>query len=326
MKKTNKKSEKRHKSSHVKRRKTKKKDIFISNKITNKTNICSPTSNKLMNEYTCYTKDILIQLRDLWNMRHSDVQINTSDNKEIHRLLSLYLKNVCNKESCWLKQKIHFGEIQNEYKIKDLFAPFSPIEWNRNPNEWLSSIDIINVMKQYENAYKCFNFIGPTPIDFDKRIIKGNRNSECVWDELCNFDISQQIKEGKTKIGVIFNTDTHDKSGQHWISLFINIKKKFIFYFDSSGDKMPNEIRQLIDRIINQGQECEPKIQFKIDTTKGISHQKGDSECGIYSLFFIINMLEDKLTRNRLKTHIFTDKYVNLFRKIYFNQSLDNLT
>ena len=34
------------------------------------------------------------------------------------------------------------------------------------------------------------------------------------------------MKRGKTKIGIIFNTDPHDKPGQHWISMFINIKKK----------------------------------------------------------------------------------------------------
>jgi hypothetical protein len=31
----------------------------------------------------------------------------------------------------------------------------------------------MNVMKQYEKAYKCFDFIGPTPINFDKKKIYG---------------------------------------------------------------------------------------------------------------------------------------------------------
>ena len=77
----------------------------------------------------------------------------------------------------------------------DSFAPESPPEWKKNPNEWLSSIDIIDVMKQYEKAYKCFDFIGPSPIDFDTRKLYG----ECVWNELCNFNIADQLKNGKTK-------------------------------------------------------------------------------------------------------------------------------
>lgn len=106
--------------------------------------------------------------------------------------------------------------------MEDSFAPVSPPEWKKNPHEWLSSIDINDVMKQYEKAYNSFDFIGPSPIDFDTRKMYG----ECVWDELCNFNLKEQIKNGKTKIGIIFNTDPHNKSGQHWISMFINIKKK----------------------------------------------------------------------------------------------------
>ena len=37
------------------------------------------------------------------------------------------------------------------------------------------------------------------------------------------------------KIGIIFNTDPHNKSGSHWISLFIDVKKKIICFFDSVG-------------------------------------------------------------------------------------------
>ena len=162
------------------------------------------------------------------------------------------------------------------------------------------------------------NFIGPTPIDFDTRKLYG----ECVWDELCNFSIEEQIKSGKTKIGIIFNTDPHYKSGQHWISMFINIKKKKIFFFDSVGDKPHVEIIKLVDRIKEQGLNLDRKINFVFDTNEGIEHQYGNTECGIYSLFFIVHMLEDKLTEHYLKNHILKDEYMNKFRHVYFNDQL----
>jgi hypothetical protein len=255
-------------------------------------------------------------LRDLWNARHPDFKITTNSPKEIHRRISEHLSGVCNKESCWLKQKAEFGPIESD--MADSFAPESPPEWKKNPNEWLSSIDIMNVMKQYEKAYKCFDFIGPTPIDFDTRKLYG----ECVWDELCNFSIEEQIKNGKTKIGIIFNTDPHYKPGQHWISMFINIKKKKIFFFDSTGDKAPPQIMKLVDRIKEQGLNLDKKIKFKFDSNEGIEHQYGNTECGIYSLYFIVHMLEDKMTEHYLKTHILKDEYMNKFRRIYFNDSL----
>jgi hypothetical protein len=277
---------------------------------------CSPKSKDELNEFSCYTNKSLIKLRDRWNARHPDVKITTNSPKEIHKELSEHLKYICNNEACWLKQKTAFGQLESE--LTDSFAPESPSEWKKNPNEWLSSTDIMKVMKQYEKAYECFDFIGPSPIDFDTRKLYG----ECVWEELCNFNLEKLIKKGKTKIGIIFNTDPHNKPGQHWISMFINIKKKRIFFFDSTGDSPPQEIQVLIERIKEQGQNCSPTINFKVDSNEGVEHQYGNTECGIYSIFFIVHMLEDTTTEHYLKTHILRDEYMEKFRQVYFNDSL----
>jgi len=277
---------------------------------------CSPKEKGKMNDFSCYTNESLMKLKELWNARHPDVKITSNSPKEIHRFISEKLSGVCNKESCWLKQKGAFGKVDSD--IADSFAPESPPEWKKNPNEWLSSVDIMNVMKQYEKAYKCFDFIGPSPIDFDTRKLYG----ECVWDELCNFSLKEQIQHGKNKIGIIFNTDPHNKPGQHWISMFINIKKKKIFFFDSTGDKPVKEIMVLVDRIKEQGLNMSPKMNFEFDSNEGIEHQYGNTECGIYSLFFIVHMLEDKMTEHYLKTHILKDEYMEKFRKVYYNDSL----
>jgi len=277
---------------------------------------CSPKDKNEINDFTCYTDKSLFKLRDKWNLRHPDVKIVSNEPKEIHDLLKNYLSYVCNKESCWLKQKGEFGNLEEEFK--ESFAPESPTEWEKNPNEWLSSLDIIKVMKQYEKAYKCFDFIGPSPIDFDKRKLYG----ECVWEELCNFNLEGQIKKGKTKIGIIFNTDPHNKPGEHWISMFINIKKKQIFFFDSVGNTAPKEIMKFVEKIKSQGQNMNPKMNFTYDENHPVEHQYGNTECGIYSIFFIVHMLEDKMTDNYLKTHILKDEYMQKFRKVYFNDQL----
>jgi hypothetical protein len=96
------------------------------------------------------------------------------------------MKNVCNKESCWLKQKFTAGKVDD---LKESFAPESPEEWKSNPNEWLSSMDINKVMKQYEKAYKCFEFIGPSPIDYDTKKMYGENfaNPEEVEDNLAKI-------------------------------------------------------------------------------------------------------------------------------------------
>ena len=171
----------------------------------------SPTTK---NDFTCYNDETLLKIRELWNSRHPDAKIDSTESYDIWKNVKNNMKDVCNNESCWIKKMINDNKTNKEI-LTYTFAPSSPSEWKKNPNEWLSSVDIEKVMKQYEKAYTCFEFIGPSPIDFDTRMMY----DECVWPELCNFEIEKYIKKGKNKIGVIFNTDPHYKDGSHWISL-----------------------------------------------------------------------------------------------------------
>lgn len=258
----------------------------------------------------------MYKLKDIWNERHPDKPIKTHDPKEIWTMLKNYYAYICNKESCWIRKLAKGTKMEED--LLEAFAPESPEEWKRNPNEWLSSIDILEVMNQYEKKYKCFDFLGPSPIDYDTHKLYG----ECVFEELCHFNLQDQIDKGKTKIGIIFNLDPHYKSGSHWVSLFINIKKGDIFYFDSAGDDIPPQIEKFAKNVTEQGHNLKKRINFKLDKNYPIEHQYGNTECGVYSLFFIVHMLEDKITSHYLKTHILKDKYMEKFRKIYFNDDL----
>jgi len=300
---------------------------------------CSPVSNKKENkDYSCYSNASILNLRDKWNARHPDAKILSNDPKIVHNELYKHLQNVCDTEACWLKQTMDFGQIEDE-DMKGSFAPKSPKEWEKNPTEWLSSLDISKVMKQYEKAYPCFAFIGPTPIDFDTEL----SNGECVWKDLCNLEIKEILRKGKNKIGIVFNTDPHNKSGEHWISMFIKInmpegwirdgkkdgKNGFmypttgsIFFFDSVGSTAPKEVKNLADKIIKQGLKMNPQITFTYDENHPVEHQYGNTECGVYSLFFIVEMLKDKITGQYLKTHILKDDYIHTFRKKFYNPDL----
>uniref|UniRef100_A0A6C0I8M2 Ubiquitin-like protease family profile domain-containing protein n=1 Tax=viral metagenome TaxID=1070528 RepID=A0A6C0I8M2_9ZZZZ len=314
------------KKTHSKTRQTNKKHLANNNEILSfpkeeenksfKKLNCSPKGKNEVKEYTCYTDNDLQKLRNMWNARHPDKKIVTNDSKEIWSLLKNYYSNICNKESCWVRQMTKGTKMEKE--LLESFSPVSPEDWKKKPNEWLSSIDIIEVMNQYEKTYKCFDFLGPSPIDYDTHKLYG----ECVWEELCHFSLAEQIKKGKNKIGVIFNTDPHDRGGEHWISLFINIKKGTIFFFDSAGDKAPNQVMKFVNMVIDQGRNLPQKIDFQFDQNHPVEHQYKNTECGVYSLFFIIHMLEDNITSHYLKTHILKDEYMQQFRKVYFNEDL----
>jgi hypothetical protein len=276
---------------------------------------CSPENKN--KDYTCFTDDNLNKLKEMWNERHPDNLITTTDTKQIWTQLKEYYNNTCNKESCWVRQMTKNTKLEKE--LLNAFAPESPKEWKKNPNEWLSSIDILNVMSQYEKKYKCFDFLGPSPIDYDTQELNG----ECVWEELCHFNLADHMKHGHFKIGIIFNLDPHYKGGSHWVSLFINIKKKTIFFFDSVGEKIPKQIFKFVSMVTEQGAKLKTPIHFTFDQNYPVEHQYGNTECGIYSIFFIVHMLEDKINGHYVKTHILKDKYIEKFRKVYYNQNGD---
>jgi hypothetical protein len=293
---------------------------------------CSPSVKKnVINSSTCFTSDVLIKIKEAYNINHPQSKIKNTNSRKIWWELKKRLD--CKKEDCWLEQ-INDSNLKTSIR-RHIFAPKHPPEWNSNPDEWLSNYDIEDVAKQYELSNPEFKMIGPTSIDFDTKLPENG--GTCVLEDLCNFNLVNFIKTKKTKIGIVFNLDRHDQSGSHWVSLFIDINAKYIIYFDSADNDIPPEIWKknltgkiipLVNRIINQGNEIGIKLKFY--NNSGNQHQQSNTECGMYSLFFIITMLtgETVFTKgklsNKARRDLFLkrripDKTVFGHRKIYFN-------
>lgn len=278
--------------------------------------MCSPARPGKNEDFTCYTDESLIKLRDLWNDKHSDDKIMSDDPADIWSELRDRYSKVCDNERCWIRQQSLASNINKDI-LEYTFAPRAPIKWKKNPNEWLSSTELSELMSHYERRFPSFIFIGPTPIDFDHK----DNDGYCVWDELCNISINSLLTKRKTKIGIIFNTDPHTEDGEHWISMFIDLtnKEPYIFFFDSNGDKPPNEIKVLSDRVIEQ---CKILgINMNYHDNHNFRHQKSDSECGMYSLFLVIKLLTKELDYKYFQKHRISDKEVENLRSIWFDQS-----
>ena len=286
-----KKNKKRRQTKRQKRKKRKqtRKKRGSENKEKNNTfkkDICVISSKKKELKFTCYNAETLNKIKNIWNARHSDIKIQSEEPMGIWKELKKYTTNTCNRESCWLKHQCIKNDIDKSI-FENTFAPSQPVEWKKNPNTWLSSIEISQLMKQYEKAYQCFEFLGPTPIDFDTYKMYG----ECVWEELCNFSLQNNISRGKFKVGIIFNLDKHDKKGSHWMAGFIDIKKGKLYFMDSYGEKLPGRIKTFFERIQKQGESIGKKMEISEVTKR---QQFSESECGMYSLYFIIELLKDK--------------------------------
>jgi hypothetical protein len=264
---------------------------------------CNPTLKDTING-TCFTKSIVKDIKEAFNKYNPTHIINsTNSNKIINEIKK---KTKCNDEKCWLRKlNPHFKINIMNY----LYRPKYPNDWKSNKNEWLSNFDILAVLKQYETANRDFKFIGPTFIDFDTEKYKG----KCVEDQLCHFNIKDYVDKKITKIGVIFNLDKHTQNGSHWVSLFVDLKDNIILYFNSTGEYVHDEIDILIKRIISQYKELKNiELRRIINRTE---HQMGDTECGMYSLFFIISMLTNTIGGDDNKPFNNSTDKINFFIK-----------
>jgi hypothetical protein len=296
---------------------------------------CSPAIQKYrISKTSCMTNKLLLRLKQEYNNDHPENPIRAIENDAIWQELKDRLDE-CDKEDCWLKL-IDDTILRN--KIDEyIFAPDHPPDWKENPTEWLSNFDILEVLAQYEHAHPDFKFIGATPIDWYYK--PANKSGKCVTQEMCNFDIGKLQKEGKTKIGIIFNLDKHDEDGSHWVSLFIDIHHSapFIMFFDSAGEIIPDDVLKFInEKVIPQGKKYGvPFPTFRIDNNPK-EHQYQNTECGMYSLYFIIAMITGETGKTNakglpvlLKTpkekiaffrgKRIPDKFVFDYRKKYFN-------
>jgi hypothetical protein len=289
---------------------------------------------KSVSNQSCFTIDALRKIATKWNETHPMMKIdfnNVTTGKTLWSSINNVMKYKCNTEVCWMKQDF----IKNSYLAKELlknFKPFMPKSWGENPREWLNTIDIRDVMNQYEMKYPAFEFIGPVPMDFDTKLGFG----ECVVDELCKISLEDLKKKGKTKIGVIFNLDKHTQSGSHWVAMHCDIgihdgngkdngqdngkdssiKKGEICYWDSYGIKPNPEVVVLMNKLKEQSRKLGHDIEIKINKNR---HQYKNSECGMYCIYFITSLLDGKTFENIVQT-IVDDDTMNGKRNDFFNK------
>ena len=193
----------------------------------------------------------------------------------------------CKTERCWV-EKVPLDPAKKKEIIKQYFRPTMPDSWLGNPDEWLDSNNINSVMKQYEETYPFFKYYGTNPIDFSSPnpYIEGAKEKKiCLQDEICKLNLKDMTAKGVKKLGFVYNLDPSDKEGSHWIASFIDIPAKKHYYFDSYGMEPPHQVARFMKALTLQ----EPNMKLYSNAKR---FQFGESECGVYCLYFIIRMLE----------------------------------
>jgi hypothetical protein len=295
---------------------------------------CSPIAyDNFKRNGTCISLTLLANIADVINKSKGKTIIKISSNvNDMKQQLNKFYGTSDILE--W-----NVADSKLEKKIHALYRPVMPGSWKSNPREWLSNVDIQNVMSQYSTKYTDFKFLGVFSVDFYTEKI-------CSFYSICNFNLFDFLASGKTKLGLIANLDSYYGKGSHWVAISANFKPKSkqfgICYYDSGGSTPPEQLKLFISQIKNDAsvffKDRFDNGKFKLHTNTKDSqkntfdkkfkvqsnvkqHQKKNTECGIFSMLFIILCLErQNLSYNDICNilHVGSDDFVHAYRQHLF--------
>lgn len=254
---------------------------------------------------SCFTTEQLRKIARAWNQKHSNGQ-NKIDLKlkrdQLWDQVWKRLSDRCGTEYCWVDQDF-VRSTQDPELLNHTFRPERPL----GRYQWLSTNNIHEAMKQYEHAHPDFRFIGAVPMDFAD-----------VMPHVGKLAVAKLYKKGVRKIGIVFNTDPSHKPGKHWIAMFIqlNPNQPVISYYDSFAIcPPPKAIRDLVDHIKRDMQGTFNR-EFVVNCNR-VRHQFAETECGTYSMYFILESLRGK-SFNQISNTIILDEEMNQKRDLFF--------
>jgi hypothetical protein len=110
-------------------------------------------------------------------------------------------------------------------------------------------------------------------------------------------------------VACILNTDVSTGAGKHWVCVFVDARDGrgksadspvTVEYFNSAGNPPPRAMTRWMEsareKLIGagdiKGRGAVAHVETKVVTS--VAHQRGDTECGLYALFYIRSRLEGR--------------------------------
>lgn len=270
---------------------------------------CAP---KVKYEGTCFSKEALVAM-----LQSKGIDTKNKTKKEMWTILQKEVGKECNTEYCWLKLPFTSKELGTEMYNEihnQTFLPKIP----KTKYEWLDTYDIEKVLRQYEQVDPSFMLLGVWPIDFATAYKNADINKPLtLFYDRCKHKEMQC----KRKFGAVFNIDPSDKPGQHWVAMYIDTRKghESIDYWDSYGVRPQKEIREYIKKL-----KATDILKNAIVNINKKRHQYGGSECGVYSIHFIIKRMNDQ-SFDSVVNNVIKDKEMNKNRIKYFRPRIDSV-
>ena len=165
---------------------------------------CAPTAS--FKDGSCMSLSLLEEMCEAYNKSFENkIKLPKNFNKlktlnpgKCKKILlkqfSVRLSDVCDDQRCWIKQDF-IKQIKQKMKdeLDNTFRPEGP----KGKFEWLNTLNINDVMSQYEKEHSDFKFLGAVPVDFD----------DLDSLNIKNLDYDKLLKDGISKLGIVFNLD-----------------------------------------------------------------------------------------------------------------------
>lgn len=257
--------------------------------------------------FTCYSmaslQKMALAINQEYAGKRTPISIKGKTKRQLWDAIQKSMSGTCDTEECWKEQD--FIKRMKDLEIEHhTFKKRVPEKWIRN-NVWLSNFDIDYVMRQYEKIYPNYIYLGTQP-------------SNCPVDyhcEISNFDPIKARKSGIESAGIVFNLDKLGQSGSHWVGCYIDLKNNEIDYYDSYGDQPNKPIKLFLVRLSERFILNKEQVKIVYNDKR---HQFGNSECGVYSMNFILERLNGTPMKKITKSKIL-DRDMNYLRRMLFH-------
>jgi hypothetical protein len=240
----------------------------------------------------------------------------------------------CDSESCVVshpefKKFVFHTHLVSKSDLENNLKKRFKIKGPKDNTNWLSNYDIDKTLQDWACKFEDFFPCPFAMIDFDRT------NDPLNAYNLADIYLGKYSKNttlGNIKIpcrtfGCAINTDVSSGSGKHWMAIFVDMRgpEWTIEFFNSAGNGPQKSIvrwmartKEYLDTFIANNKDLTTTRPVKIVTVSSLEHQESNTECGLYTLFYIRCRLENVPYSRFLEGEEIPDESMMEFRKHCF--------
>jgi hypothetical protein len=226
----------------------------------------------------------------------------------------------CSGQRCLVDFLERQGHIAPETAKQEKELNLKP-EGPADSAKWLTNHNLDATTGTWERTFQGFKSIPTAMMNFTEY--------DCA---LGKFDPAAFAAANGSAFGCVLNTDHYPGKGKHWVCVFGDLRGASapwtLEYFNSSGRPPPvkcvewmvtqrNRLRALRRKLAGQRRPSPDAVSVDDVVVNARAHQSGNTECGVYCLFYLWCRLTGVPYENFRRSRV-ADEKMKAFRKNLF--------